>query len=175
MIYRLSVLLTLQTKHLVFGFTCDPNPVMKQYISPVSPVVFSLWLISLTVLPHLCESGSDHEAAAAEEECGEALSLQALHQHADLCRHRYGKSSGFTITTYNHCNDTFQVLKPFVCLCFSASVIFIIWITKTFRLPKCQSVSTPEFYLSRKLQWKSSILYYHCSNHTTRKNKERMN
>lgn len=170
MIYRLSVLLTSlslsavadQTANLLnpsgFGFTCDPNLVMKQYICPVGPVVFSLWLISLTVLPHLCESGSDHEAAAAEEECGEALSLQALHQHAYLCRHRYGKYSGFT-TTYNHCNDTFQVFKAFVCLCFSASVIFIIWTTKTISMSKCLSVSTSEFYLSRNLQWKSSILY----------------
>lgn len=40
---------------------------------------------------HLRESGSDDEAAEAEEERGEALALQTLHQHAHLRRHRYGK------------------------------------------------------------------------------------
>lgn len=45
--------------------------------------------VSLTVSSHLRESGSDDEAAEAEEERGEALALQTLHQHAHLRRHRY--------------------------------------------------------------------------------------
>lgn len=62
--------------------------------------LFHLWSMFLDCVSRLCESGSDDEAAEAEEERGEALSLQTLHQHAHLRRHRYGK---YSVCLYNVC------------------------------------------------------------------------
>ncbi|TKS80546.1 Transmembrane protein 87B [Collichthys lucidus] len=44
-----------------------------------------------------------------------------------------------TTSSVRVCRDPFHVVLNLVC--FSASVIFIIWTTKTFRMSKCQSVS----------------------------------
>lgn len=59
---------------------------------------------------HLRESGSDDEAAEAEEERGEALALQTLHQHAHLRRHRYGKKE-VPLVFNVLARSTFHVIK----------------------------------------------------------------
>ena len=67
--------------------------------------------------PHLHQPGPDYEAAATEEERGEALAVQTLHQHPHLRRHRYAPLTP-TQHAFQHCQ-----LKtiPQPCLCFQFS------------------------------------------------------